>query len=753
MAETRNYLLGFGERLTERIAPVKRPVSKADPYQFTEARDRLAPRISMVVREIDSLPGLACPQDECVAAVTLHPAYIAKSFFPLGLFRAVGLEPVGSRPRQIVPDKGAKKPTTEQKKEGVQPTSPTADIFVAGKRQAFRRWSQNVKSWQPTREGADELIRVEDVRFVAAAERIKPMRSDADAPLLEVVLHRSDEHVLEGFRDYMKSLDVVVKLDDRIEVQGMCFLPVRVPRAVHERMAQFGFLRVAREMPRLRELHPGASSGLMRSVKGFAVKVPHTEPINKDVRVAVFDGGIPDNILPPSLVSRKRAKGIGAASPDSQVHGLGVTSALLFGPLKQGEPAPQPYAAVEHYRVVDTATKQDPQGKYFDVLNRIMDVLRQKPFDFVNLSLGPDLPIEDDEVHVWTASLDEHFSHGKSLVTVAAGNTGDADWDLGNARIQAPADGVNVLAVGACDSMDESWKRADYSSIGPGRSPGIVKPEIVVFGGSDATPFLVLDAAKPGFVRGIFGTSFSSPLALRSAIGVRAYLGSVMSPLALKALLIQHGKDGDFDQREVGWGRVPHEIEELVTCPEGAVHVLYQGELEAGRFLRAKIPVPASGLRGMVMITATFCYATQTDPQDPLNYTRAGLEVAFRPHKGKFNQTERGPSKNPSTKSFFTSGGYETEEALRRDAHKWEPCMKSSIRVRATSLDDPVFDIHYNARRGGMSDGSAQPIPYALVVTVANDSPDLYNKIAQRYRTMLEPLRPVIQIPIRSSQS
>ena len=73
-------------------------------------------------------------------------------------------------------------------------------------------------------------------------------------------------------------------------------------------------------------------------------------------------------------------------------------------------------------------------------------------------------------------------------------------------------------------------------------------------------------------------------------------------------------------------------MKDLVTCPEGAVHVLYQGELEAGRFLRTKIPVPAAGLRGMVTITATFCYATQTDPQDPLNYTRAGLEVVFRPH-------------------------------------------------------------------------------------------------------------------------
>ena len=92
-----------------------------------------------------------------------------------------------------------------------------------------------------------------------------------------------------------------------------------------------------------------------------------------------------------------------------------------------------------------------------------------------------------------------------------------------------------------------------------------------------------------------------------------------------------------------------------------------------------------------------------------------------------------------------------TEEALRRDAHKWEPCMKKSVRIMASSLDDPVFDIHYNARRGGMADVSARPIPYALMVTVANDSPNLYNKIAQRYRTMLEPLRPVIQIPIRSS--
>lgn len=59
---------------------------------------------------------------------------------------------------------------------------------------------------------------------------------------------------------------------------------------------------------------------------------------------------------------------------------------------------------------------------------------------------------------------------------------------------------------------------------------------------------------------------------------------SVIQPLALKALMIQHASCGECEQREVGWSRVPHIIEDLVTCPEGLVHFLYQGELEADRF-------------------------------------------------------------------------------------------------------------------------------------------------------------------------
>jgi hypothetical protein len=64
---------------------------------------------------------------------------------------------------------------------------------------------------------------------------------------------------------------------------------------------------------------------------------------------------------------------------------------------------------------------------------------------------------------------------------------------------------------------------------------------------------------------------------------------------------------------------------------------------------------------------------------------------------------------------------------------------------------NPVFDVHYNARIGGRNAVSASKIPYALVITIeSKKTRNLYNRILQRYPTILEPLRPVVEIPIRT---
>lgn len=88
---------------------------------------------------------------------------------------------------------------------------------------------------------------------------------------------------------------------------------------------------------------------------------------------------------------------------------------------------------------------------------------------------------------------------------------------------------------------------------------------------------------------------------------------------------------------------------------------------------------------------------------------------------------------------------------MRTDAHKWETAVRASSRFRVGSLNDPVFDIHYNAREGGGIPRSQASIPYALVVTVTvKQMRDLYDRIATRYRTQLTPLRPVVEISIRA---
>ena len=756
MAEVKNYLLGYGERLAEKLDPPKTKPNKRDPYTFAEAKTRLAPRLSSLTEAVDELPKAACPQDESVGVITLHPAYLAKSYFPTKLLQAVGLEAIGSRTQHVVPEKGGKvlrqkksdKAGTTAKAEPI--SSPTAEIFIAGPRDRFRLWAASLSKWSEMRPGAEEIVRLENVYLAPPEKRLQRVRPSKNAPLLEVVLHGSSNYVIEGFRDYMRTLDVRLDLDRRFQIDGLCFLGIRVPRDLHVEMAKYSFLRVAREMPRLRELRP-ATPVRSFSVGGFPCELPTLGPVNSDLRVAVFDGGVPSGANLGPWVNRKVTPKLAAADSSAQDHGLGVTSAVLFGQIEEDEPLPRPFASVDHYRVIDENTA-DPEGNYYDVLDRITAIVSQKQYDFINLSLGPEVAFDDNEVHLWTLKLDQLFANGKTFVTVAAGNTGEGDFESGVARIQSPSDAVNVLGVGASDSLGKKWKRAPYSSLGPGRSPGLMKPDIVAFGGSRKEPFWIL-SSEPGQTTPTAGTSFASPLALRTAIGIRTYLGSIVQPIALKSLLIHHSQDGTHHCHEVGWGRIPSDIEELITCGPGTVHILYQGNLEAGKYLRARIPVPVGSIAGKVEIAATFCYATETDPQDTVTYTRAGLDIKFRPDKAKRTKVNGKTPLHPDTMPFFQLKKlYTPEEELRRDAHQWETCVKRTRKFFGTSLNDPAFDIHYNARRGGTPYAGAKPIPYALVVTVrAKNAPDLYDKISQRYRTQLEALRPVIQLPVRTS--
>lgn len=732
------FLLGYGERLTGGIPAPHGGPPPGPTYSFEEAIERLAPEAYALSSALDRLPSIACPGNEAVAVVTLHPQSLAKSYHPKKLLNQYHLRQVGSRPVEITPEKWTKKSDPA--------VSPSTELYVAGDREDFRRWAADFTS-DP--HGISEAIqRLEEVHAPVPSDRLRNLEHaerTSQGLLVELVLHASasDDYIFQALMGFAEELGIDAQFTRRMFAGRLCFLPAEATEDQLLSLGNFAFLRVARPISRIREIAVVERSQPMPNAQ--SAPLPNEGVIDPDLRVAIFDGGFPAGSPIAPWVNNVDVPGVGPAVPEMEDHGHDVASALLFGTLTPGESPPQPTAAVDHYRVLDKDSKNDPFELY-DVIRRIETVLSEKKFDFINLSIGPNMSVEDDDVHPWTAVLDSHLSSGQTLASIAVGNNGDSA-DVTDRRIQVPADCVNALSLGAADSVHEMWGRAPYSAFGPGRAPGLVKPDVLEFGGTEAEPFVVFDRATPGGVAFTAGTSFASPAALRRGVALRAHFGERLTPLGIRALLVRSAADRGLDRSEVGWGRLPVSLEDIMVCGDGQVRVIYQGHLTPGKYLRAQIPLPLSRLAGKVTIGATFTFATETDPEDPGNYSRAGLEVTFRPDDEAFAKEDAVDSK---PKPFFKRSAYDAEATLRLDAQKWETTLNRKQTMFGSKLHNPVFDIHYNARENGGETRSARPIPYALAVSVDSPrTPDLYDQVVRAYAGRLEALQPIIDLPIR----
>jgi len=733
-----NFLIGRGHLLTHDIDPPRRKPSKKEVYSLTEAVERLAPEFNRTASFLNDLPEEACPADLGVARLMMNPSYIARSFFPTKMLRSVGLESVGSRTVSVTPDKWTKK--------GAPRPSTTTELFVVGKRETFR----SLGSWaNQLAEGSDEAIDLAHIEHFAAfspAERITT-RERSRETYFELGLHllpgEDRAFVQEAFSSYAANIGARIYAELSFTAGNLWFIPVHCAANTLERLAQFTFVRVARPVPKLRAMRPvPRASGIT-----VACSLPIEQPLSAEPKVAILDGGLPkQHPLAPWLRSYRLLDPQAADDPDGPDHGLGVTSAFLFGPITPNTLAARPFAYVDHLRVLDNDANTEDPLELYRTLGFIEEVLLSRQYQFINLSLGPDLPIEDTDVHAWTSVIDDLLSDGDTLMTVAVGNNGERDQASGNARVQVPSDCVNAVAVGAANDMVEGWGRAPYSAIGPGRSPGVIKPDLMAFGGAGATYFHTLAPGAKPVLAPQLGTSFAAPYLLRSAVGVRAILGDGLSSLAIKALLVHGADPGTHDKRHVGWGKIPEDLMRIITCPTGVARIVYEGELKPGKYLRAPLPLPPGGLAGNIRLAATFCYASPTDPQDAAAYTRAGLEVVFRPNDEKI---EDGQS-NADTRGFFDMKKFETEAERRSDRGKWETVLHGAKNMRGGGLKNPVFDIHYNAREAGASTLTAKKIRYALIITVeAPRHADLYNDILRAYARTLVPIVPQIALPIR----
>ncbi len=732
------FIIGRGELLTYDIPPPPMVPKKAHPYGLTEAKTQLIPQIVSAVLDIQALPQAACPSDVAVIKVDLHPSYIAKSFFPTALLRQAGLTPVGSRTVRVRPRKDLRKSAPTE--------CETTQIFVAGSRNTFAKLPSFATQLVENTKEALQFAEIEQLSSMTPNDRLRISALGANH-VFEIGLHllpdQPADELRKSFVQYAKSCGFEVNSEFDFPVGRMIFMAAQGNADGLTELAKFSLLRVVRSMPPIRNARP-FTRGAPISV-GFSI--PTSQPLSSEPTVAILDGGLPSKHPLGAFIGRYEKSDPAAGDvADYLDHGLGVTSAFLFGPIEPSVEAQRPYSYVDHFRVLDEFSSKEDPFELYRTLAHVEEILLSRTYQFLNLSLGPDLPTDDLDVHAWTAVLDTVLSDGETLMTVAVGNNGQRDSANRFDRIQVPSDSVNALSIGAANHSSSNWARADYSARGPGRSPGRRKPDVVAFGGSPKEYFHVAAAGLKPELAATMGTSFAAPYALRTAVGVRAVLGEVVHPLTIKALIVHAAKnDTESPVTDIGWGRVPSDLNEIITCGDGVARIIYQGLLRPGKYLRAPVPLPVASLQGRVRLIATFCYASPVDVEDAAAYTKAGLTITFRPN------VDKAAGKQVKTRSFFSLSEFKTEQEQRSDLGKWETVLHASDRMLGSSLKNATFDIHYNARDGGAAAGAGtELIRYALVLTVeAPNHANLHEDILSAH-TLLKAIEPRISLPVRT---
>jgi hypothetical protein len=714
MAESqRNVLIANGKELIGQLSWPRGGGKKWMPYGIQEARTVLHSQLVALGDAARQVPPLFAPRKEITARVTLHPVFLAKSYFPAALLREVGLTILGSRPERVAPRTVREKDPKE---------AETVAIFASGTAGDFQRMDERLLDPRTASGLQEQFARIEQMHAYGPQEKLR-LRPDSRWPdYAHVTLHanETDTDIIVAFREAVEALGGRVLPRGFRSVTGLTFAAIQMDPSALATLAQFTRVRLIRSLPQLSD-DESFEGAIARSRP--APLLPTVGPVST-ARAAIFDGGTANAF--GSLVSELAPSSLAATDPEDLAHGIHVTSAFLFGPVPPDQVAlPVPYCAVEHHRVLPS---RDSPDQALDVLDRIVSGLKVartagNPYRFANISLGPRATFFDDDVHEWTSRLDEELANGQTLCTAAVGNNGLLDAELG--RIQPPGDAVNIFAIGAADSTAKEWARAPYSAKGPGRSPGYVKPDAVAFGGSASEPLPVFNPLTGGVVA-VGGTSIASPLALRVAAGVDAHSRGTFDPVTLQALMLNacDFSTRHHDRVDVGWGRLPLNPEAVLYTDTDAVRIVYQGITRPGHPQKAVIPVPTGLPSGSwVHLGATFCYRAPVDPAHAINYTRAGLWV----------RCYKAPKKSLP---LFGSGMYKTEAELRKDSMRWDTVLSAKRKIRVDDLDSPYFHINYQVRDEGeaIRPEDALPMPYALVVTIqAPGVNDLLARIQAQY--------------------
>jgi hypothetical protein len=755
-----NILVG-GERLT---LPTIRPQSggKSDPPQsFFDVGMRLRPQIAEAWRTLSELPD-ALHGPRLYFETSVVPNYLATSHFPEALFSLMGVRRVGTRSAYGTY-------VTKQKREE---NALTKSFLLSGSAEALTRLDEQLGANEASlsRGVHDDLLKLQDVAApspgtvlnLGAEQFIEVEKLVA----LESVLHPVvDEYgfpdsnglaeVLAKWAALIESLGGSVDLDERRTHQDLSFVPVLLPRERIQEAARFNPLRTLQPMPTM-EVRPPDE---LRGIGGITPLPPSDRPTTSQ-RIAIFDGGLPDTV--PALAPYVSYVDLTNGAPDlpeSTSHATTVASAAAFGNIDQAAGLEPPPAYLDHFRVWPPPAQHRPDQHMNWVIDEITKQVQTGQHTLVSLSIGPQFNIDPEgPPHRWTAALDELAERFNVLFCVAAGNQGEGDPAIGENLLGIPADTINGLSVGSCDDPDLSdWVRAPYSSVGPGRAGARVAPQVLSCGGLlPDKPFTCL--IPGGQYAYSHGTSLATPSVARSLAELRHALGSHASANTLRAFAVHHAdRRSELALNEVGYGRIPRSLLEDLSCTPQEATILYEDRLRRGETVMLTLPIPDDLLDELgaryVDLRWTLAFTSPVDVSDPVDYSRAGIEMRFRPHAETFNMNLKGEDpirvnrRDPNNLNLYDhlvkEGRVPSERPLSRGlreyapeaeqrVRKWETMIRVDDHMKASTLYRPTLDLHLLTRSAGNMTpaSSGDELNYSMLVTVAvSAGVQLYDRV------------------------
>ncbi len=743
---------------------------KHEPRTAEQAREILLPQIEAAQIAASSIPE-ELRGERVIVETTLLPNYLAASYHPSKLLGFLDATSIGSRHAEG---------THETKNRTTQ--SSTRRLILAmtdeGLEQLLSLATNRGKTKSEQRAFQD--LRTLDDFSMPEQESILTTQDfgDGETVTVECVLHPAGINangepspagpdIIEKWIALVESLAGTAYVDFIRTIGGLSFAPAQLHPANARELASFNPLRAVRPMPSIR---PFPAVG----PRGAALRVrPPTQlsPVDSRHAIAVFDGGLDNSASPPFFPYNEIA--LTNANPDLGAvgHGTAVTAAATFGLMVPDSQLPQPLARLDHYRIHPPAGWPGDLAAVW-VLDQIERVMSSEDYTIVNLSYGPDQAVEaDNEPDRWTVLLDQIAYERDVLFVVAAGNNGQSPEYLGLNRVQVPADGANVLSVGACDSPDTNpWVKAPYSAVGPGRPGARIQPTGVQFGGVlEDKPFLAM--TPDGRLAAEQGTSFAAPIVTHALTGLAVRLGAHVTPALLRAFAVHYAQPHRHHRKhrsELGYGRFPLSFDDILDCGPGEVSLVYQDTIDRNEIIAYSIPIP-NGATGDLEIAATLAVTSAVEPSQVTEYTRAAVELTLRPHTNRYTFTRRNPKS--SEEALLTDHGrvvdlladgyrqsYEPAagrgfrrraepEGLARDHGKWETLRTYRCRLSPSDVFDPRLDVSYAARRAGALDRLSDPVDFALLITITEDgSNDLYDRVATAFPTLIEIAAPHARI-------